>query len=79
MFEILTSIHFPNHVPGTMPSLSLFSYLDSPHFSEFFDILYMVIGCFITTVHSLFLYLACFPVVMNESMKILTKSWVNKK
>ena len=24
MFEILTSIYFPNHMPGTMPSLSLF-------------------------------------------------------
>jgi len=64
MFEILTSIHFPNHVPGTMPSLSLFLYLDSPHFSEFSNILYMVIGCFITIVSSLFLYLDSFPVVM---------------
>jgi len=71
MFEILTSIHFPNHVPGTMPSLSFFfSYLDSPHFSEFSDILYMVVGCFITIVSSLFLYLDSFPMVMvmNEWM-----------
>ena len=44
MFEIITSIHFPNHVPGTMPSLSIFTYLDSTHFSEFSDISYMVIS-----------------------------------
>ena len=36
MFEIITSILFPNNVPGTMPSLLLFSYLDSTHFSGFF-------------------------------------------
>jgi hypothetical protein len=30
MFEILISICFPNHVLGTMPDLSLFTYLDSP-------------------------------------------------
>jgi len=68
MFEILTSIYFPNHVPGTMPSLSLFLYLDSPHFSEFSGVSHMVVGCFITTVSSLFLYLASFPavMVMNE-------------
>jgi hypothetical protein len=44
MFEILTFALLPNHVPGTMPSLSLFSYSDSTHFSEFFDISHMVVG-----------------------------------
>jgi len=33
-------------------------------FSEFSDILYMVVGCFITIISSLFLYLDSFPVVM---------------
>jgi len=60
---------------------SSFSYLDSSHFSEFSDILYMVVGCFIIIVSSLFLYLDSFPTVMmmNEWMKILTKSWVDKE
>jgi hypothetical protein len=68
MFEILTSICFPNHVLGTMPSLSLFTYLDSPHFSEFSGISYMVVDCSINIVSSLFLYLDSFPavMVMNE-------------
>jgi len=60
MFEIITSILFPNHVPGTMPSLSIFLYLDSTHFSEFFDISYMVIGYFMTSVTSIMLDLERF-------------------
>jgi len=44
MFENLTFIFLPNLVPGTMPSLSNFSYLGSTHFSEFLGILYMVIA-----------------------------------
>jgi len=43
-FEIITSSFFPNHVPETMPSLSLFPHLDPPHFSEFFGISHMVVG-----------------------------------
>jgi len=43
MFEILTFTFLPNHVPGTMPSLSMFSHLDSTHFSEFLGILYMLV------------------------------------
>jgi len=41
----------------------------------------MVVGCFIIIVSSLFLYLDSFPTVMmmNEWMKILTKSWVDKE
>jgi len=68
MFEILTSICFPNHVLGTMPSLSLFTYLDSPHFSEFYGVLYMVVYCIINIISSLFLYLDSFSavMVMNE-------------
>jgi hypothetical protein len=68
MFEILTSICFPNHVLGTMPSLSLFTYLDSPHSSEFYGISYMMVDCSINIVSSLFLYLDSFPavMVMNE-------------
>ena len=44
MFEILTFTFLPNHVPGTMPSLSIFLHLDSTHFYEFLGILYMVIA-----------------------------------
>ena len=43
-FEILASNLFADHVPGTMPSLSNFIYLDSNHFSEIFGILYMVVN-----------------------------------
>jgi hypothetical protein len=64
MFETLTSICFPNHVLGTMPSLSLLTYLDSPHFSKFYGISYMVVDCIINIINSLFLYLDSFPVVM---------------
>ena len=60
MFEILTSIYFPNHVPGTMPSLSLFLYLDSPHFSESFGISHMVVGIFMILVTSIMLDLERF-------------------
>jgi len=60
MFEIITSIHFPNHVPGTMPGLSLFPYLDSPHFSEFFGISHMVVGIFMILVTSIILDLERF-------------------
>jgi hypothetical protein len=35
-FEIPASDLFADHVPGTMPSLSIFSYSDSTHFSENF-------------------------------------------
>ena len=42
--EIPTSDFFASHVPGTMPSLSIFIYLDSTHFSENFGISYMVVG-----------------------------------
>jgi len=44
MSEILTFTFWPNHVPGTMPRLSIFIYLDSTHLSEFLGILYMVIA-----------------------------------
>ena len=44
MFEILTFTSLPNHVPGTIPSLSIFIYLDSTHFSEFLGISHMVVG-----------------------------------
>jgi len=44
MFEILTLTFLPNHVPGRMPSLSIYIYLDSTHFSELFDISYMLLG-----------------------------------
>ena len=44
MFEILTFTFLPNHVPGTMPNLSIFIYLDSTHFSEFFGISHMIIA-----------------------------------
>jgi len=44
MFEIIPSTLLSNHVPGTMPSLSIFPYLDSPHFSEFSGISNMVVG-----------------------------------
>jgi hypothetical protein len=64
VFEILTSICVPNNVLGTMPSLSLFTYLDSTHFSEFYGISYMMVDCIINIVSSLFLYLDSFPVVM---------------
>ena len=43
MFEILTFTLLPNHVPGTMPSLSIFTYLDSTHVFKFFGILHMVV------------------------------------
>ena len=43
MFEILTFALLPNHVPGTMPRLSIIPYLDSTHFSKFFGISYMVV------------------------------------
>jgi len=84
MFEILTSTLLPNHVPGTMPSLSLFSYLDSTHFSGFFGISYMVVGTYMTSVTSIILDLERFyrghgDKSMNESMKILTKSWADKE
>ena len=42
-FEILASALLPNHVPGTMPRLSIFPYSDSTHFSELFGISYMVV------------------------------------
>ena len=58
-------------VPGTMSSLSLFTYLDSPYFSEFYGISYMVVGCFITIVSSLFLYLDSFPMIM------VINQWIN--
>ena len=60
MFEILTSIYFPNHVPGTMPSLSLFTYLDSTLFSESFGISHMVVGIFMILVTSIILDLERF-------------------
>ena len=43
-FEILESDLFADHVPGTMPSLSIVLYLDSTHFSETFGISYMVVS-----------------------------------
>jgi len=73
MFENLTFIFFPNHVPATMPTLLLFTYLDSPHFSKFYSILYMVVGCFITIVSSLFLYLDSFSMVMVMNQSINKK------
>ena len=42
--RVLASNLFADHVPGTMPSLSIFSYLDSTHFSEIFGISYMVVN-----------------------------------
>ena len=44
MFENLTFTFLPNHMRGTMPSLSIYIYLDSTHFSQFLGILYMVIA-----------------------------------
>ena len=43
MFEILTFTLLPNYAPGTMPSLSIFSHLDSTHFSKILGILYMLV------------------------------------
>jgi len=43
-FEIPTSNLLADHVPGTMPSLSIFLYLDSTHFSEISGISYMVVA-----------------------------------
>jgi hypothetical protein len=43
-FEIPASDLLADHVPGTLPSLSILSYLDSTHFSEIFGISYMVVG-----------------------------------
>ena len=43
-FEILASNLFADHVPGTLPSLSNFLYLDSTHFSENFGMSYMVVS-----------------------------------
>ena len=44
MFEILTFTLLPNYATGTMPSLSIFSHLDSTQLSKLFDISYMLVG-----------------------------------
>jgi len=73
MFEILTFTFLPNHVPGTMPSLSIYIYLDSTHFSEFSGVLYMVIAILFPLMACIFFYLMNFPVVMVMNQSINQK------
>jgi hypothetical protein len=72
-----------NQVPGTRPSLSIFSYSDSTHFSKIFGISYMVVAIFITSIHGVFcnceLSRGHHDKSINQSMKFLTKFWVDKE